>query len=68
MTGGREQRPLGQMRFEAGHATGPDDRVMRGPGHELETVALREFHRTSVESESDAAGLDDDHLVVAVVV
>src|SRR6185295_6369432 len=68
MTGGREQRPLGQMRFEAGHATGPDDRVVRGPGHELEAVALREFHPTGVEAETDAAGLDHDHLVVAVVV
>ncbi len=68
MTGGRVQRPLWQVGFETGHAIGSDDRVVRGPGKQLEAIALTELDRPRVDAEADAAGLDDDHLVVSVVV
>lgn len=58
------------MRLEARHATGTDDRVVTGPGRELEPIAGDEIDRLTTvrQPEPDRAPIDDDDLVVRVVV
>jgi alanine dehydrogenase len=68
MTRGRCERPVLEMRFEAGHAVGTDQRVVGRPGQELESIAGGEVDRAAVETEPDAPGGHHDDLVVTVVV
>jgi len=64
------QRARREMRFQAGHATWADERVVPGAGGQLEPVALSELDGGAVvrQPELDRPVPDGDHLVVAVLV